>query len=132
MSLFLQHGALWLALRTEGDLSRRAGGLATGLWIPVLLLAVLFLAATYGYTGLWNNYFNNPVLLVLPALAVVCLLLTRVKMGRQILGRGLGLLRPAPSPWPPFSESSGSIPICSLRALSAGLMHERNSVFLGR
>ncbi len=58
LSLFLQHGALWLALRTEGDLSRRAGGLATGLWIPVLVLAVLFLAATYGYTGLWNNYFQ--------------------------------------------------------------------------
>jgi len=101
LSLFLQHGALWLALRTEGDLSRRAGGLATGLWIPVLVLAVLFLAATYGYTGLWNNYFNNPVLLILPALAVVCLLLTRVKMAGKSWGGA-------------WVFSAGTIALCTL------------------
>jgi cytochrome d ubiquinol oxidase subunit II len=86
LSLFLQHGALWLALRTEGELSRRAGGLATGLWVAVLILAVLFLAATYTYTGLWNNYFGKPLLLIIPALAVVCLLLVRVKMAGKSWG----------------------------------------------
>jgi cytochrome d ubiquinol oxidase subunit II len=86
LSLFLQHGALWLALRTEGDFSRRAGGLATSLWIPVLILAVLFLGATYAYTGLWNNYFRNPLLLIIPALAVVCLLLIRVRMAAKSWG----------------------------------------------
>jgi cytochrome d ubiquinol oxidase subunit II len=86
LSLFLVHGALWLALRTEGDLSQRAGRLATGLWIPVLILAVLFLAATYAYTGLWNNYFSNPLLLIIPVLTVVCLLLTRVKMAGNSWG----------------------------------------------
>jgi cytochrome d ubiquinol oxidase subunit II len=84
--LFLQHGALWLALRTEGDLSRRAGALSTVLWIPVLILAVLFLAATYAYTGLWNNYFGNPLLLIIPFLAVVCLLLIRVRMAGKSWG----------------------------------------------
>jgi cytochrome bd ubiquinol oxidase subunit II len=87
LALFLQHGALWLAFRTEGDFSQRAGGLATMLWIPVLALSVLFLGATYGYTRLWDNYQANPVLLILPVLAVVCLLLTRLKMaGKRWLG----------------------------------------------
>jgi cytochrome d ubiquinol oxidase subunit II len=86
LSLFLQHGALWLALRTEGGLSRRAGRLAAGLWIPVLIVAVLFLAATYAYTGLWNNYLSNPLLLIIPALAVVCLLLVRVRMAGKSWG----------------------------------------------
>ena len=80
LSLFLQHGALWLARRTEGRLSQQAGSLASSLWVPVLILAVLFLAATYGYTSLWNNYFRNPLLLIVPLLAVACLLLTRLKM----------------------------------------------------
>ena len=101
LSLFLQHGALWLALRTEGDLSRRAGMTATGLWIPVLILAVIFLAATFVYTNLWNNYFSNPVLLIIPALAVVCLLLIRVKMGGKSWGGA-------------WAFSAGTIALCTL------------------
>jgi cytochrome bd ubiquinol oxidase subunit II len=99
--LFLQHGALWLARRTEGDLSRRAGNSATGLWIPVLVLAVLFLAATYRYTPLWNNYFSNPLLLIIPLLAVACLLLTRVMMaGKSWTGA--------------WMFSAGTIGLCTL------------------
>jgi len=99
--LFLQHGALWLALRTEGELSGRAGRTATGLWVPVLILAVIFLAATFVYTSLWKNYFSNPALLIIPALAVVCLLLIRVKMAGKSWG----------SAW---AFSAGTIALCTL------------------
>lgn len=46
----------------------------------MLILAVLFLMATYGFTDLWDNYLSNPLLLIIPLLALVCLLLTRLKM----------------------------------------------------
>lgn len=77
--LFLQHGALWLAFRTEGDLQSRAETTAAKLWNILLVVAVLFLAATAIATDLWNNYLASPVLFIIPLAAVACLLLTRVK-----------------------------------------------------
>jgi cytochrome d ubiquinol oxidase subunit II len=42
------------------------------------VIAVVFLAATKFATGLWNNYFENPLLLVIPLVAVAGLLATRL------------------------------------------------------
>lgn len=72
--LFLVHGALWLAIKSEGDLEARAGRTASLLWWPLLIVAVAFLAASWVATPLWKNYLANPALLVIPLIAVVALL----------------------------------------------------------
>lgn len=76
--LFLVHGAIWQAIKADGDLHRRSLSTAKKLWPLLLLVAVVFLGATKFATGLWNNYLEKPLLLVLPLLAVAGLLLTRI------------------------------------------------------
>ena len=72
--LFLQHGSLWLTLKTSGDLNKRSAALSNTLWYVVLLVAVIFLIATYFATNLYANYLKNYLLLVVPVLAVLSLL----------------------------------------------------------
>ena len=79
--LFLLHGVLWVAVRTEGDLHKRAGDLAARIWVVLLVVAVLFLAGTYIATGLYDNYLSSPLLFIIPLIAVASLFLVRVKIG---------------------------------------------------
>ncbi|MDQ1240290.1 MAG: cytochrome bd ubiquinol oxidase subunit, partial [Thermodesulfobacteriota bacterium] len=74
MALFLLHGCLWLAIKSEGSLLKRAGSTAGALWVALLLVAVLFLVFTWFATPLYANYLNNPILFIIPLLAVVALL----------------------------------------------------------
>jgi cytochrome d ubiquinol oxidase subunit II len=76
--LFLLHGALWLAIKTEGALHERAARTASGMWIVVLVVAVLFLIHTWFATPLYRNYLNNPLLFAVPLITVAALLLTRL------------------------------------------------------
>jgi cytochrome d ubiquinol oxidase subunit II len=76
--LFLVHGAIWQAIKAEGDLHQRSLSTAKKLWVLLLVVAVVFLGATKYATDLWNNYIENPALLAIPLLAVAGLLLTRV------------------------------------------------------
>ena len=72
--LFLVHGALWLAVRTDGDLAARAVRLTGRLWPVLLGVAVVFLGATFVFTPLWDNYLASPALFLVPLLAVAGLL----------------------------------------------------------
>jgi cytochrome d ubiquinol oxidase subunit II len=81
--LFLEHGALWLAIRSEGDLHQRASNLANKLWPVELAGAVVFLVATAIFTPLYANYLAHPVLFIVVALAVVALLGIRYFSGQQ-------------------------------------------------
>jgi cytochrome d ubiquinol oxidase subunit II len=81
--LFLLHGSLWLALKTSDDLRQRTEGLAKKLWVFLLAIAVSFLVFTYFATHLYANYFNNPILFIVPIVAVASLLLTRVFAGKE-------------------------------------------------
>jgi cytochrome bd ubiquinol oxidase subunit II len=76
--LFLVHGALWLAVKTEGDLQARAGAMAGRLWPVLLVVAAMFLLGTRTQTPLFDNYLARPVLLLLPTLAVAALVSTYV------------------------------------------------------
>ena len=78
LCLFLYHGALWLGIKTGGELEQRARRYAKVLWVPLLILAVAFLVATWFATNLYQNYLTYPVLWILPALAVAGLLATRL------------------------------------------------------
>ena len=70
LSLFLVHGALWLSIRTEGELQQRAAAAAEKLWPVELGVAVIFLIASMFATRLYDNYLANPLLFVIILLAV--------------------------------------------------------------
>ena len=76
--LFLVHGAIWLAIKSEGELHIKAVNTAKKLWPLLLIVAVLFLGATYFYTPLYNNYFNNPILFLVILVTVLALLGSRI------------------------------------------------------
>lgn len=76
--LFAVHGALYAGIKTTGDLSKRALDKAKLLWIPLLVVAVLFLGATASATKLYDNYVKLPVLVIIPLVAVGALVLNYV------------------------------------------------------
>ncbi|QQS05945.1 MAG: cytochrome d ubiquinol oxidase subunit II [Fibrobacterota bacterium] len=75
---FVHHGALWLAVKTNGELRERSRAIALRLWVATLLLAVAFLALTAVYTQLWTNLLGRPGFLAFPVLAVVALVASPV------------------------------------------------------
>jgi cytochrome d ubiquinol oxidase subunit II len=76
--LFLTHGSLYVCVKTEGDLCDRSSATAGKLWPALLLIAVVFLAATAFATRLYDNYLTTPPLLAFPLLAVAALIGIRV------------------------------------------------------
>ncbi len=72
--LFIMHGALWINLKTSGQLSERASGFANRAWYPLLVVAVLFLVYTKFTTKLYDNYVGSPILFIVPFLAVTSLI----------------------------------------------------------
>ncbi len=90
--LFVEHGTLWLTLKTTGDLHERAGRLARGLWWILAATAVGFLAATWFATRLYANYLQNPMLfsvpiVLIPLVTVTALLAMRFFAGKNQWGR---------------------------------------------
>lgn len=81
--LFLQHGALYVAVKTTGTLSDKAAQLARQLWPAVFVVAATFLVATNFATKLLDNYFSHPALFLVPVLAVVALILVKVKLTQE-------------------------------------------------
>ena len=73
--MFMMHGAIWLSIKSRGDLQTRAIGVAALLWIGVAAMFILFLILTFFYTNILANYLFMPWLLVIPALAVLGLFL---------------------------------------------------------
>jgi len=74
VSIFMMHGALWLALRTSGEIVTRAVKLAGIFWLSTTALAVTFLGTAAFATKLYNNYISAPALILLPVFAVISLL----------------------------------------------------------
>lgn len=72
--LFTVHGALWLSMKTVGDLNGRAARTANSAWWLLLVVAVAFLVHTKFATQLYANYLAHPVWFVVPLLAVLSLL----------------------------------------------------------
>ncbi|MEW6348489.1 MAG: cytochrome d ubiquinol oxidase subunit II [Thermodesulfobacteriota bacterium] len=75
--LFVVHGALWLAIKCQGPIEERAAKTAAQIWWLLLVVAVVFLAATWFATQLYNNYLKLPMLWLIPLLTVLGLVGTR-------------------------------------------------------
>jgi cytochrome d ubiquinol oxidase subunit II len=80
--LFLEHGALYLAVKTKGELQGRAERTAKGLWPFLLVVAVAFLAYTAPATSLYDNFLAQPALWAVPLLAALELIAVRFLLGR--------------------------------------------------
>jgi cytochrome d ubiquinol oxidase subunit II len=80
--LFLMHGSLWLTIRTEGDLQARARKTAGGLWPVLVVVAVVFLVASWFATPLYDNYLAHPILFLVPAVTVGALLTMRILLAK--------------------------------------------------
>ena len=86
--MFTVHGALWLAVKTEGDLHQRAVSLAAKLWFGLALSAVAFLAATWFYTRLYDNYLQNPLFYMMPIVLIPLVAVAALVMIRLYLAKG--------------------------------------------
>jgi cytochrome d ubiquinol oxidase subunit II len=82
--LFLTHGAMFVALKTDGDIRVRARGLAVRLGLGAAVAAVAFLGWTQAKTGT----VASAVAFVVAALALVggLLAITRVREGWAFIG----------------------------------------------
>lgn len=74
LSLFLVHGAVWLSIKSEGDLHKRTVNAAHKLWWFLLALAVVFLVASMFFTDLYDNYTAHPLLFIFILVTVLALL----------------------------------------------------------
>jgi cytochrome d ubiquinol oxidase subunit II len=81
--LFLVHGALWLAAKTEGELQARAASAAAKIWPVEVVVAVVFLAASFFTTKLYANYLANPLLFAVILLTVAALFGIRVFLAKK-------------------------------------------------
>jgi cytochrome d ubiquinol oxidase subunit II len=81
--LFLEHGALWLGIKTDGALQARATRVAAMVWPVLVVAAVTFLVASWFQTNLYANYLAHPVLFAVIAVTVLALLTVRVFIARQ-------------------------------------------------
>jgi cytochrome d ubiquinol oxidase subunit II len=81
--LFVQHGANWIIIRSEGDLHDRAVKIAKGIWPALLAVAVIFLVASWFATPLYQNYLTRPILFVVIIVTVVALLCVRLFLNQE-------------------------------------------------
>ncbi len=60
LSVFVLHGALFLSLKTDGVLRRRAEGIARKLWVPAVVVSIILAAANYLYLDIFTKVGVNP------------------------------------------------------------------------
>jgi cytochrome d ubiquinol oxidase subunit II len=84
LSAFTLYGAIFLSLKTTGELEQRARRAAMRLWFPAALLLVLYFGATYFATDLVAHLGVNPG--VIPIGMVVLMLVAGVLIRRNNMG----------------------------------------------
>ncbi|NJB68165.1 cytochrome d ubiquinol oxidase subunit II [Desulfobaculum xiamenense] len=85
--MFVLHGAIWLGIKSHGELHDRAVSLATKAWPVLMLWAVTFVVYTAVETKLLANYIQNPLLLVILIGAVAGMIAIRPALGHGHLWR---------------------------------------------
>jgi len=74
LTALTMHGALWLTIKTSGELAQRARRIVTPLWLLVAALTLVSLAATMVVRpASLDNYFRYPVTFVVPVGVVASL-----------------------------------------------------------
>ena len=83
--MFCYHGALWLELKSEGNLQAKALKAARVLWPVLLALVFLFLALTSYYTDSFDRLSQHPAAYAALALAVIGLVGSRLALNNCTL-----------------------------------------------
>ena len=75
------HGALYLFLKTEGDLEKRSRNLAAKLWIAIIALTVISIPATVlARPDSLHNYQEHPIAFLFPCFVLASLLIVFAAM----------------------------------------------------
>jgi cytochrome d ubiquinol oxidase subunit II len=82
LAVFMLHGAIFLALRTEGELRQRAEALAGRLWPIVLVVGAATVIASYFATDIFQRLGVNPGISALGAGAAFLLCGWLLRQGR--------------------------------------------------
>jgi len=98
LTLFVMHGAIYMTLKTDGELRERMSKLASGFWIGFILL--YFIATIYTYfeaAYLFENILANPIfwiilILLLAALAYIPITLKSGRFFRAFLSSSMIIL----------------------------------------
>ncbi|MBF0226840.1 MAG: cytochrome d ubiquinol oxidase subunit II [Desulfobacterales bacterium] len=81
--LFMQHGALWLCIKTEGEIQQKAVKTANAIWPLVLIVVAVFLVVSKFETKLYANYIETPYLFVIIAVTVAALIGIMIYLVKQ-------------------------------------------------
>jgi len=81
--LFLEHGALWLCIKTEGELHDRSVKVANGLWPILLVVSVIFLIASWFTTNLYDNYITYPLLFIVILITITAMIGIKMFIKKQ-------------------------------------------------
>jgi cytochrome bd ubiquinol oxidase subunit II len=93
--LFLLHGALFLELKTDGVIRERASRVARLVWLPVVLIVLVFVGLSASQTDLFSrlNVVNvGGLIAAVVALLIVGLGIVRKRYGLAFLGTGITIL----------------------------------------
>lgn len=82
--IFTLHGAVFLTLKTTGEMRERAMAYAKTLWIPAVLLSMVFTAYTFVETDLFLRLGVNPG--IVPVFSVLALLSVRALLQKNSSG----------------------------------------------
>ncbi|MEL1134601.1 cytochrome d ubiquinol oxidase subunit II [Desulfitobacterium sp. THU1] len=90
LCLFTQHGALYLTLKTEGEMVQRAWGIAKTVSSLALVVLVVLAGMTYFQTDLYASFGATVGILVCAVAMVVTVVLTyQKKSGKAFIASGL-------------------------------------------
>jgi cytochrome bd ubiquinol oxidase subunit II len=86
---FMLHGAIFLSLKTSGQLVERARKMAIRLWLPTMVVMFLFIIATYLSTDILTHLGVNPG--AVPLLGAAAFLLSGWFLRKQREGWAFGM-----------------------------------------
>lgn len=80
---FTLHGAIFLSLKTDGEMKERAQAAASRLWLVVVLVLLALLVATYFATDIYQRLGVNPGIVPITGMASILLTGFFLRRGRH-------------------------------------------------
>ncbi len=87
-SMLLTHGAIWILLKSNGELAEKAKGWANTSWLAYLILFILASLFTFiGKSERMANFGSSIILWIIPLLALVFIIGTKIFLSRENFGK---------------------------------------------
>ncbi|MGR4030569.1 cytochrome d ubiquinol oxidase subunit II, partial [Bacillus sp. ZZQ-131] len=85
-AIFVVSGALWVMIKTTGEVSDRAYKIARPFSMAAAIILAIFYVATANRTNLFQNFTEYPVLFILPVLAMLMSVLALIMVYKHKIG----------------------------------------------